>query len=407
MTAAERLIRYCRIDTQSDEAGTGMPSAQKELDLSRLLVKELQEMGVKDAELDEYGYVYAHLPSNLGRDCPKIGFIAHVDTAPDFSGTGVNPRVIENYDGKDIVLNKERTTKVSEYPYLKKCVGKTLIVTDGNTLLGGDDKAGVTAIMEAVSWFRNHPEAKHGDISIGFTPDEEIGRGPLHFDLKKFNADFAYTMDGGQAAGWCDETFNAAEANLKFHGVAIHPGSAKDIMVNALNLAMEFHGDLPDLMRPEHTEKRQPFFHITSLNGTSSEASSSYIIRAHEKSDFAMMKQMMRNITARMNELYGYDAVELDLKDQYYNMHDVLKDKPEITGIAQKALKALGIEPVHELVRGGTDGSQLTYMGLPCPNLGTGGQNCHGPYEYVVVEEMEQAAQLIEKIAELAAEESR
>jgi tripeptide aminopeptidase len=376
----------------------------KQKDLAEVLVKEMKEMGIEDAHLDEYGYVYGHIASRVDHDCPAVGFIAHMDTAPDYSGTGVNPRVIEKYDGKDIVLADGVVTRVSDYPYLEKCIGKRLIVTDGSTLLGGDDKAGVAAIMEACAYWMSHSEVKHGRISIAFTPDEEIGRGTDHFNLDEFGADFAYTMDGGSVAGWCDETFNAASAKLSFHGVSIHPGSAKDRMVNALNLAIDFHNALPRYMRPEHTSGRQPFFHLIRMEGTGDQAESAYIVRAHEKNDFAAMKRLMEDTAARMNELIGYQAVELKITDSYYNMHDVLKDHPEVASIAEKAIASLGIEPVHESVRGGTDGAMLTYKGLPCPNLGTGDQNCHGRYEYVVVEEMDLAAKLIIRIGEMSTE---
>jgi len=404
MSTEERFLRYCRIDTQSDESSTTSPSTMKQKDLAEVLVQELQQMGIADAHMDEYGYVYAHIASNIDHVCANVGFIAHMDTAPDYSGTGVNPRVIEKYDGSDIVLCDDAVIRVSDYPYLKKCVGKRLIVTDGSTLLGGDDKAGVAAIMEACDFWMKHPKKKHGRIAIAFTPDEEIGRGTDHFNLEEFGCDFAYTMDGGSVSGWCDETFNAASAKLSFHGVSIHPGSAKDRMVNALNLAITFHNALPDFMRPEHTAGRQPFFHLIEMNGTSDQAESAYIVRAHEKDDFAMMKRMMEDIASRMNELYGYEAADLVLKDSYYNMRDILKDHPEVTQIAQKSIASLGIEPVHESVRGGTDGAMLTYKGLPCPNLGTGDQNCHGRYEYVVVDEMEQASRLILRIAEMSTE---
>lgn len=403
MSTEERFLRYCQIDTQSDESSTASPSTMKQKDLAVLLVKEMKEMGIADAHMDEYGYVYGHIAGNTA-DCADVGFIAHMDTAPDYSGTGVKPHIIDKYDGKDIVLADGTVTKVSDFPYLEKCVGKRLIVTDGTTLLGGDDKAGVAAIMEACAWWMQHPETKHGNISIAFTPDEEIGRGTDHFDLDEFHADFAYTMDGGSVNGWCDETFNAASARLSFHGVSIHPGSAKDRMVNALNLAIDFHNALPHYMRPEHTEGRQPFFHLIEMNGTSDQAQSAYIVRAHEKNDFEAMKRMMEDIVCRMNEQIGYKAVELNLTDSYYNMRDVLKDHPEVTKIAAEAIASLGIEPVHESVRGGTDGAMLTYKGLPCPNLGTGDQNCHGRYEYVVVDEMDLAAKLIVRIGEMSTE---
>lgn len=400
MTTLNRFLKYVTIDTQSKEDETVQPSTSKQFDLAKVLVDELKEIGIKDAVVDAYGYVYGHLEANVDSPCHSVAFISHMDTAPDYTGTNVRPRIIENYDGKDITLKEGVVTRVKDYPYLKKYVGKTLVVTDGNTLLGGDDKAGIAAIMNAIEYLVKHPEIKHGRVGICFTPDEEVGRGTEHISLEKIGADFAYTMDGGSVDGWCDETFNAASCKLSFQGVSIHPGSAKDRMVNALNLANEFHNALPSFMRPEHTSGKEPFFHIVHMAGSSEEASSAYIVRAHAKSDFLMMKEMLENQTKRMNELYGYEAVTLELKDTYYNMYDILKDKPYITRIATEAMKDLGITPVHESVRGGTDGSSLTFMGLPCPNLGIGSQNGHGKYEYVVVEEMELASRVVVKIIE-------
>ncbi len=406
MSAEERLIRYCKVDTQSDPYNNEIPSTEKQFDLANMLVEELHEMGIEDASVDDHCYVYAHLKANTDKKCQTVGFLAHMDTAPDYSGTNVNPRVIRNYDGSDITLQEGVVTRVEDFPYLTKCVGKTLIVTDGNTLLGADDKAGITAIMEALDYWLSHPEVEHGDIAIAFTPDEEVGMGPSKFDVKKFGASFAYTMDGGPIDVYSDETFNAAAAVVECTGLSIHPGSAKGHMINALNTAVQFHNMLPEHSRPEHTEGREPFFHLTNLNGNVDHATAEYIIRAHERNDFNTMKKAMVDAGAYLNNLYGTDVIDVKITDTYYNMKEILKDRPEVSGIAVKALAELGYTAENESVRGGTDGSQITFMGIPCPNLGTGGQNCHGRYEYCVVEEMEKAAELIVKIGSLTLQET-
>ncbi len=407
MSAEERLIRYCKVDTTSDPYSDVTPSTQKQFDLANMLVEELHQMGIADACVDEHCYVYAHLKSNTDETCQTVGFVAHMDTAPDYSGTNVNPRVIRDYDGSDIVLQEGVVTRVEDFPYLSTLVGKTLIVTDGNTLLGADDKAGITAIMEALDYWLAHPEVKHGDIAVAFTPDEEIGMGTSHFNVEKFGANFAYTMDGGQISVYSDETFNAAAAVVECNGLSIHPGSAKNHMINALNTAVAFHNMLPEHSRPEHTEGREPFFHLNHLKGDVDHATAEYIIRAHESSDFETMKKAMADAGAYLNALYGKNVIEVKISDTYRNMKEVLKDRPEVSGIAVKALQALGLNPENESIRGGTDGSNLTFMGIPCPNLGTGGQNCHGRYEYCVVEEMEKAAELIVKIAELTLQDTK
>lgn len=405
MNVQERMISYCKIDTQSDPYSTTSPSTMKQFDLGNLLVKQLLEMGVKDAEIDEFCYVYGHLESNVDHACPTVGFIAHMDTAPDYSGTNVNPRVIENYDGKDIELCPGVVTKVSDFPYLEKVKGKTLVVTDGSTLLGADDKAGIAAIMEAVDYLLHHPEVKHGRIAIAFTPDEEVGRGTEHFDTEKFGATFAYTMDGGQIDAWSDETFNAASAVVECTGFSIHPGSAKDKMINALNTAFEFHGMLPEHARPEHTENREPFFHLTNLEGNVDHAKMEYIIRSHDGTAFENMKKAMTAAADYINFMHGSSVITVEIKDSYKNMKEVLKDHPEASVVAEKALRDIGVEPFNEVIRGGTDGSALTFRGLPCPNLGNGGENFHGRYEYCVTEELELAVKLIVRISELTAEE--
>ncbi len=407
MSAAEKLIRYCRIDTQSDPKNSGtVPSTEKQFDLARLLEKELKELGLQDVKLDEeHCYVYAKLPSNLDHPAKKVGFIAHMDTAPDYSGTNVQPRIIENYDGGDITLAEGVVTKVSDFPQMKELKGKTLIVTDGSTLLGADDKAGIAAIMEAMEYLTAHPEVRHGDISVGFTPDEEIGNGPKYFDLETFGADFAYTMDGGQVRYLCDETFNAASAVIDIAGFSIHPGSAKDKMINAAGTAAQIHCSLPAHMRPEHTEKYDGFFHLTELNGTMDSAHMEYIIRDHDGNKLEKKKEILRKAVALMNEELGSEAVKLTITDGYRNMKEILDEHPEVSEIAWRSIEDLGLTPGRESARGGTDGAVLTYMGLPCPNLGTGGGNAHGRYEYCCVEELEQACGLILNIIKRTGEE--
>ncbi len=401
MSAEERLIRYCSIDTESDPESDTSPSTARQYDLARLLQKELTELGMSDVRLDEEnGYVYAHLDANIEEECRTVGFIAHMDTAPDFSGANVHPRVIRDYDGGDIQLNEEITTRVEDFPYMKALKGKTLIVTDGNSLLGGDDKAGITAIMEALCYLKAHPEVKHGRIAVAFTPDEEIGRGTDHFDIPYFGADFAYTMDGGPVNVYNNETFNAAAAVVKVNGVSIHPGSAKNKMINALNAAYRFHGLLPEHMRPEHTEGWEPFFHMTNLRGSAAECEMHYIIRTFDADQFRNMQQMMKDAAAYVNETYGKPVIDLTITETYRNMKEILVSYPEITAIAEEAIRDMGYTPVNESVRGGTDGAMLTFKGLPCPNLGTGDGNCHGRYEYVVLEEMEAAADLIVRIVQ-------
>ena len=404
MSAAERLIRYCRIDTQSDPASDTSPSTKKQFDLARLLVQELKEIGAADAELDEYCYVYAHVEANTEKPCPTAGFIAHMDTAPDFTGTDVKPRIIYDYDGGDIRLNDTIVTRTADFPQMKELKGKTLMVTDGSTLLGADDKAGITAIMEALCILKDHPEIPHGRIAVAFTPDEEVGRGTEHFNFERFGADFAYTMDGDAVQYYADETFNAASAQVIFHGFSVHPGSAKDRLVNALNVAMEFHALLPAHMRPEHTEGREGFIHLHGMSGNSEEAHLEYILREHDKEKFAGLKQRMEEAVRHIRAVYGQQSAELKITDSYCNMKEYLKDRPDVMGYALKAYRAIGIEAVCEPVRGGTDGAMLSAKGLPCPNLGTGGGNFHGRYEYCCLEELEQAADLITEIAKAVTE---
>lgn len=401
MSAVERLIRYCKVDTQSNPENESVtPSSEKEFDLARTLEKELKELDVQDVTLDEHCYVYGWLPSNIDKKVPTVGFIAHMDTAPDYSGTNVKPRIIENFDGNDIVLNETMVTKMEDFPEMKLAKGKTLIVTDGTTLLGADDKAGVTSIMEALSYLKEHPEVKHGKIAIGFTPDEEIGNGPKYFDIEKFGADFAYTMDGGTVREISDETFNAASAIVTFKGFSIHPGSAKDKMINAASIACSYQNLLPEHARPEHTEGRDGFIHLTSMEGCTEEATLSYIIRDHDLNKLNEKKELMKKTCEYINVVYGEGVCSIEIKDAYHNMKEVLDQHPDALKYAYQAFEQLGITPLHEPVRGGTDGAELSLRGLPCPNLGVGGGNFHGPYEYCVVEELEQAREVVLKIIE-------
>lgn len=405
MNIEERFIRYCRIDTQSDpnnEAAT--PSTEKQFELAKVLKAELEDLGLENVQLDEHCYVYGWLPSNLDHKAETVGFIAHMDTAPDYSGTGVNPRVIEKYDGKDIPLSDFVTMKVEDFPDLVKAEGKRIIVTDGSTLLGGDDKAGIAAIMDTLQYYHEHPEVKHGRIAIGFTPDEEIGNGPKYFDIEKFGADFAYTMDGGDIDELSDETFNAASAKLTFHGFSIHPGSAKNKMINAAALACEYQNLLPEHMTPEHTEGREGFIHLTGIHASSASAVSEYIIRDHDRTKLNEKKKLMEDAVAYMNALHGEGTVEIEVLDAYHNMKEVLDEHPSAVNTARKAMHALGLKAVSDPVRGGTDGAELSLRGLPCPNLGNGDRNCHGRYEYVIVEEMEKSSELIRKIIEVITE---
>ena len=402
MSAEERLIRYCQIDTQSDPANEEeTPSSKKQFDLARVLEAELKELGLEDVTLDEHCYVYAKLPSNIEREVKTVGFVAHMDTAPDFSGTNVKPRIIENFDGNDIALNEEVTLKMDDFPWMRDLKGKRLMVTDGSTLLGADDKAGITCIMEALVYLKEHPEIKHGPISIGFTPDEEIGNGTKYFDVNKFGADFAYTMDGGVVYELSDETFNAASAEVIFKGFSIHPGEAKNRMINAARVAVEYADLLPSHMTPEHTEGREGFIHLHEMKGDCESAVLGYIIRDHDHKLLEAKKELMRKAADYINEEYGENTVTVNFRDSYRNMKEVLDKYPEVVEIAEKAIHALGYEVKNEPVRGGTDGANLSFNGLPCPNLGAGGGNFHGRYEYGVLNELEEARTLILNIISL------
>ena len=395
MKAEERLIRYACVPTMSDPDSSTSPSSSKQLVLGKMLVEELKELGVDDAYMSEFGYVYGHLPSNIDKDVQTVGFVAHMDTSPDFNDEGAKPRIIRNYDGKDIELCPGVVTKIADFPQMVDLKGKDIIVTDGSTLLGADDKAGITAIMQALEYYQEHPEVKHGPIAIAFTPDEEIGRGTEHFDIDAFHADFGYTMDGGEIKYYCDETFNAASAVLTVHGFSIHPGSAKDKMINAQNVAIEFHSLLPAYMRPEHTENRDGFIHLTRMSGSCNDAELEYIIRDHDAIKLEDKIQLMERSAKWINDLYGEGTVELKIERAYRNMKEIISKHPEVSEIAWSALEELGLKPELEPARGGTDGASLSYMGIPCPNLGTGAGNMHGRYEYCCINELEQASELI------------
>lgn len=401
----DRFLRYVAIDTQSDENSESQPSAAKELDLLKLLCKELNDMGV-EATLDEYGYVMGTLPSNIDKKVPAIGFIAHVDTSPDASGANVKPQIIENYDGSDIALKgvPGLYLKPSEFPELLAHKGETIITTDGTTLLGADDKAGVAEIMNAVQYMVEHPEFKHGDIKIGFTPDEEIGRGVVKFDVKRFGADYAYTMDGGEIGELEFENFNAASAKIHIQGRNVHPGYAKDKMKNAILIGMEFNDLLPIGQRPELTEGYDGFFHIISFKGSVEEADFGYIIRDHDRRKFEEKKELIEQCVKFINVKYGEGTATLEVKDQYYNMREQVEPYYFIVEKAVKAMEMAGVKPKIQPIRGGTDGANLSFKGLPCPNIFAGGMNFHGKMEFAPLENIEKASEVVLNIIKLYAE---
>ena len=397
-----RFLRYVAIDTQSDDNSGSMPSTSKQFDLLRMLRDELEALKLTEVSLDENGYIMATLPANTTRKAPVIGFISHVDTAPDMSGAGIKPKIVKNYDGGIVVINKELNLELTpvEFPELKDYIGLTLIVTDGTTLLGADDKAGITEIMTAVEYLVKHPEVEHGTIRIGFTPDEEIGRGVDKFDVKKFGADFAYTMDGGGVGELEYENFNAAGAKVFIQGRNIHPGYAKNKMLNALLIAMEFNALLPVNERPEFTQDYEGFYHLIKMEGSVEKASIQYIIRDHDKVKFEQKKAFFMQCIDFMNKRYGEKVFTPELKDQYFNMREMVEPVYHVVETARLAMVELGIEPKVIPIRGGTDGARLSYMGLPCPNIFAGGHNFHGKFEYVPLESMEKAVQVILKIVE-------
>lgn len=399
----EKFLNYVKIDTQSDENSTACPTTAKQHNLAKLLVKELEAMGADEITYDkEHCYVYATVPATKGcENRPVLGFIAHMDTAPAVTGENVKPRIIENYDGKDIVLNEEKNIvmKVSDFPELVEYTGKRLIVTDGTTLLGADDKAGVAEIMTMAEQLLLSRDIPHGKIRIGFTPDEEVGAGADHFDVKLFGADYAYTVDGGKLGELEYENFNAAGATVTFHGRSVHPGDAKNKMVNALLLAMEFQNMLPVFENPMYTEKYEGFYHLDLLSGSVEKAQAEYIIRDHDKDKFEQKKETFLKIGDYLNEKYGKDTVLIEMKDSYYNMREIIEQHMQLIENAKAAMEETGVNPIVVPIRGGTDGARLSYMGLPCPNLCTGGHNFHGRFEYICADSMEKIVEILLKLA--------
>ncbi|MFC5684176.1 peptidase T [Flavobacterium sp. MAHUQ-51] len=405
----DRFISYVTVDTESDPNSNTTPSSKKQWDLANQLVEELKAIGMQEVTIDDKAYIMATLPSNVEEEVPTIGFVSHFDTTPDFTGANVKPQIIENYDGKDIVLNAEQNIVLSPdyFKDLLQYKGQTIITTDGTTLLGADDKAGITEIVTAMEYLINHPEIKHGKIRVGFTPDEEIGRGAHFFDVEKFGCDWAYTMDGSQIGELEYENFNAAGAKITFKGKSVHPGYAKGKMINSMLIANAFINELPADEVPERTKGYEGFYHIHNVSGTIEESTVSLIIRDHNKKKFEKRKEKIEKIVRKINKKYakqfGEDIAVAEIKDQYYNMKEKVLPVKHIVDIAEKAMRTLDIKPIIKPIRGGTDGCQLSYMGLPCPNIFAGGHNFHGKYEYVPVESMQKAVEVIVKIAELTA----
>ncbi|TDP01642.1 peptidase T [Flavobacterium sp. 245] len=405
----DRFISYVTIDTESDPNSQTTPSTEKQWNLANKLVEDLKAIGLQDVTIDDKAYIMATLPSNVDHEVPTIGFVSHFDTSPDFSGANVKPQIVENYDGKDIVLNAEKNIILSP-DYFKDLLlykGQTIITTDGTTLLGADDKAGITEIVSAMEYLVQHPEIKHGKIRIGFTPDEEIGRGAHHFDVEKFGAQWAYTMDGSQIGELEYENFNAAGAKITFKGKSVHPGYAKGKMINSMLLANEFINELPKGETPQETKGYEGFFHVHHIKGNIEETVLELIIRDHNKKKFEKRKELIHKIAKQFNKKFakkfGEDIVTAEVKDQYYNMKEKVLPVKHIVDIAEKAMRELNIKPIIKPIRGGTDGSQLSFMGLPCPNIFAGGHNFHGKYEYVPAESIQKATEVIVKIAELTA----
>ncbi|WDF60934.1 peptidase T [Flavobacterium sp. KACC 22758] len=405
----DRFISYVTIDTESDPNSKTTPSTEKQWNLANKLVEELKAIGLTDVTIDDKAYIMATLPSNVDHEVPTIGFVSHFDTSPDFSGANVKPQIVENYDGKDIILNAEKNIILSPdyFKDLLQYKGQTIITTDGTTLLGADDKAGITEIVSAMEYLIQHPEIKHGKIRIGFTPDEEIGRGAHHFDVEKFGAQWAYTMDGSQIGELEYENFNAAGAKITFKGKSVHPGYAKGKMINSMLLANEFINELPKGETPQETKGYEGFFHVHHLTGSIEETVLELIIRDHNKKKFEKRKELIEKIAKKFNKKFakkfGEDIVITEIRDQYYNMKEKVLPVKHIVDIAEKAMRELNIKPIIKPIRGGTDGSQLSFMGLPCPNIFAGGHNFHGKYEYVPAESIQKATDVIVKIAELTA----
>ena len=403
----DRFKSYVTVDTESDPNSDATPSTEKQWDLANKLAEELKAIGMEEVTIDENAYIMATLPANVPHHVPVIGFISHFDTSPDFTGANVKPQIIENYNGKDIVLNKEQNIILSPdyFEDLLLYKGQTLITTDGTTLLGADDKAGITEIVSAMEYLIQHPEIKHGKIRVGFTPDEEIGRGAHKFDVKKFGAEWAYTMDGSQVGELEYENFNAAGALVTVKGKIVHPGYAKGKMINSMYIATDYINSLPRLETPEHTEGREGFFHLHNITGTVDETKIQYIIRDHDKNHFEARKEMMQQLADELNEQHGEEIVRVEIKDQYFNMREKIEPVMHIVKIAKQAMEKAGIEAIIKPIRGGTDGSQLSFMGLPCPNIFAGGHNFHGRYEYVPVESMQKAVEVIVNIAQITAQD--
>ena len=404
-TLKDRFLRYVKFETRSDEKSETIPSTPTQLEFAKILAKELEEIGMENVYVNDACFVNATLPGNVDKDVPVIGFIAHMDTA-DFNATNVNPKIVENYDGEDIVLNEAKNIvlSVEEFPNLKNYVGKTVITTDGTTLLGADDKAGIVEIVEAMKYLIEHPEIKHGTVKVAFGPDEEIGRGADNFNVEEFGADFAYTMDGGPVGELEYESFNAAGAVFKIKGKSVHPGTAKGKLINASLIAAEVVNNFPADEVPEKTEGYEGFYFLDKINSNCEEAELSYILRDHDREKFEAKKEFAANVAKKINEKYGKELVSVEIKDQYYNMGEIIKDHMNVVEIAKKAMENLGIKPVIEPIRGGTDGSKISFMGLPTPNIFAGGENFHGKYEFVALESMILATDVIVKIVKLNGE---
>jgi len=403
MNITERFLNYTKFDTQSAEDSQSVPSTAKQLVFAEYLKKELEDEGLEDVEMDEKGYIYATLPANTDKAVPTIGFISHYDTSPDCSGADIKARIVKNYDGKEIELSEGITSSPRKFPELLAHVGEDLIVTDGHTLLGADDKAGIAEIVQAMCYLRDHQEVKHGKIRVAFNPDEEIGMGAHHFNVKKFGCDWAYTMDGGDVGELEYENFNAASAKISIKGVSVHPGYAKDKMVNANRLAVEFASMLPAAETPETTEGYQGFYHLIGMQTNTELARLSYIIRDHDREKFEARKRFVKRCASRMNEKYGDGTVTAEVNDQYYNMKEKIDPQMHVIDLVLKAMQEVGVTAKVKPIRGGTDGAQLSFMGLPCPNIFAGGVNFHGPYEFVSIQSMEKAMNVVVKICELTA----
>ena len=404
MNITERFLNYTKFDTQSSEESETVPSTSKQLIFARYLKDELEEVGLQDVSLDDKGYIYATLPANTKDACPVIGFISHYDTSPDCSGANIKPRIVNNYSGGDIELSEGIMLSPNKFPELLQHMGEDLIVTDGHTLLGADDKAGIAEIVQAMVYLKEHKEIKHGKIRVAFNPDEEIGMGAHHFDVEKFGCEWAYTMDGGDVGELEFENFNAASAKITIKGVSVHPGYAKGKMLNASLLAVEFAGMLPADETPETTEGYQGFYHLTGMQTQTEQAKLSYIIRDHDREKFEDRKRFIKRVVDQMNEKYGKGTVVADINDQYYNMKEKIDPQMHVIDLVLRAMQESGVTPKVRPIRGGTDGAQLSFKGLPCPNIFAGGINFHGPYEFVPIQSMEKAMQVIVKICELTAQ---